>query len=79
MLCLLRILGFTQASSRLQTVAWMPGFGYRSTADQVLQGKDLTGKRAFVTGGTSGLGHETVRALVGHGCHVVFTTRTKEV
>ena len=41
------------------------GFGLRSTATEVLEGIDLTGKLAIVTGGYSGLGLETVRALTG--------------
>ncbi len=39
------------------------GFGMRSSAMDVIQGIDLTGKTAVVTGGYSGLGLETVRAL----------------
>lgn len=41
------------------------GFGMRSTAAEVLQGIDLSGRLAIVTGGGSGLGVETVRALGG--------------
>ncbi|MDQ2764210.1 MAG: oxidoreductase, partial [Pseudomonadota bacterium] len=41
------------------------GFGMRTTAAEVLNGIDLTGKTALVTGGYSGLGLETVRALAG--------------
>lgn len=39
------------------------GFGPHTTADEVLAGLDLSGKRAIVTGGHSGLGLETTRAL----------------
>lgn len=39
------------------------GFGPDSTADEVLAGIDLTGKLAIVTGGYSGLGLETTKAL----------------
>ena len=39
------------------------GFGHASTAKDVLNGIDLTGKTAIVTGGYSGIGLETVRAL----------------
>src|SRR5829696_3568213 len=51
------------------------GFGYRSTAAEVLQGIDLSGRLAIVTGGYSGLGLETVRALSGAGAGVVVPAR----
>ncbi|MFD5760516.1 SDR family NAD(P)-dependent oxidoreductase, partial [Streptomyces sp. NPDC127044] len=51
------------------------GFGAHSTAADVLQGVDLTGKLAIVTGGYSGLGLETTRALTKAGAHVVVPAR----
>ena len=51
------------------------GFGARSTAREVLEGHDLTGKLAIVTGGYSGLGLETTRALTSAGAHVVVPAR----
>ncbi|MCW2995561.1 MAG: oxidoreductase [Conexibacter sp.] len=54
------------------------GFGARSTAAEVLAGIDLTGKLAIVTGGYSGLGLETVRALTGAGAQVVVPARRPE-
>ncbi|GGV64486.1 oxidoreductase [Streptomyces griseoloalbus] len=51
------------------------GFGARSTADDVLHGIDLTGRVALVTGGYSGLGLETTRALVKAGAQVVVPAR----
>jgi NAD(P)-dependent dehydrogenase (short-subunit alcohol dehydrogenase family) len=51
------------------------GFGARSTADDVLTGIDLTGRLALVTGGYSGLGLETTRALAKAGAHVVVPAR----
>ncbi|MET7676898.1 SDR family NAD(P)-dependent oxidoreductase, partial [Streptomyces seoulensis] len=51
------------------------GFGADSTADDVLRGIDLTGKLAIVTGGYSGLGLETTRALAKAGAHVVVPAR----
>ncbi|MGN6170387.1 MAG: SDR family NAD(P)-dependent oxidoreductase [Solirubrobacteraceae bacterium] len=51
------------------------GFGAQSTARQALQGIDLTGKVAIVTGGYSGLGRETTRALAGSGAQVVVPAR----
>ncbi|MFC5267298.1 SDR family NAD(P)-dependent oxidoreductase [Kribbella qitaiheensis] len=54
------------------------GFGHDSTADDVLQGIDLSGKLALVTGGYSGLGLETTRALAKAGAHVVVPARRPE-
>ena len=51
------------------------GFGYRSTAKDVLEGIDLGGRLAIVTGGYSGLGLETVRALSGAGAEVLVPAR----
>ncbi len=50
-------------------------FGYRSTAKEVVEGIDLSGKNVLVTGGYSGLGTETVRALAGAGAHVIVGAR----
>ncbi|MGW7402615.1 SDR family NAD(P)-dependent oxidoreductase [Streptomyces sp. NPDC054833] len=51
------------------------GFGADSTAEDVLRGIDLSGRIAIVTGGYSGLGLETTRALTGAGAHVVVPAR----
>lgn len=51
------------------------GFGARSTAEEVLNGIDLSGRLALVTGGYSGLGLETTRALANAGAHVVVPAR----
>jgi NAD(P)-dependent dehydrogenase (short-subunit alcohol dehydrogenase family) len=50
-------------------------FGATSTTDEVLSGKDLSGKRVLVTGVSAGLGVETARALAAHGAQVVGTAR----
>jgi NAD(P)-dependent dehydrogenase (short-subunit alcohol dehydrogenase family) len=50
-------------------------FGYRSTALEVIDGIDLRGKTALVTGGYSGLGLETVRALACAGAKVFVAAR----
>lgn len=53
----------------------MVDFGARTTADEVLADKDLTGKTAFITGGYSGLGQETARAMAANGAHVIIAGR----
>jgi len=50
-------------------------FGFKSTASQVLQGVDLSGQRVIVTGGASGIGLETARALVNAGAEVTLAVR----
>ena len=50
-------------------------FGFHSTAAEVIAGVDLSGKRAIVTGGASGIGIETARALAGAGAHVTLAVR----
>jgi NAD(P)-dependent dehydrogenase (short-subunit alcohol dehydrogenase family) len=50
-------------------------FGATSTADEVLQGVDLSGKRVLVTGVSAGLGVETARALAAHGAQVIGAAR----
>jgi NAD(P)-dependent dehydrogenase (short-subunit alcohol dehydrogenase family) len=55
------------------------GFDAHSTADDVLAGLDLTGKLAVVTGGYSGLGLETTRALTEAGARVVVPARRPAV
>lgn len=54
------------------------GFGNRSTGAEVLAGHDLHGKTAIVTGGYSGLGLETVRALAGRGAKVIVPVRSPD-
>jgi NAD(P)-dependent dehydrogenase (short-subunit alcohol dehydrogenase family) len=50
-------------------------FGFSSTAAQVIEGVDLSGKRAIVTGGASGIGLETVKALSAAGAAVTLAVR----
>jgi len=51
------------------------GFGERTTADEVLDGIDLTGKSAIITGASSGIGIETARALARAGVAVTLAVR----
>lgn len=50
-------------------------FSATSTADDVLAGVNLTGKRFLITGASSGIGLETARALVAHGASVLGAVR----
>jgi NAD(P)-dependent dehydrogenase (short-subunit alcohol dehydrogenase family) len=63
----------TTETSRITTP-----FGYESTAAEVVEGVDLSGKRAIVTGGASGIGIETARALAGAGAAVTLAVRRVE-
>jgi len=55
------------------------GFGATTTAAEVLEGRDLSRLTALVTGGHSGLGLETTRALAGAGAHVIVAARNVEM
>ena len=63
------------------TISGIPGervrtpFGFESTAAEVVAGVDLRGKRAIVTGGASGIGVETARALASAGAAVTLAVR----
>jgi len=50
-------------------------FDRQSTAREVMDGHDLTGLTAVVTGGATGIGVETVRALADGGAEVVIAAR----
>ena len=53
-------------------------FTGESTTDDVLQGIQLGGQHAIVTGATGGLGIETARALASAGASVTITGRSQE-
>jgi len=53
-------------------------FGHDTTANEVLEGIDLTGRRALVTGASTGLGEETARALASKGAAVTLAVRSIE-
>ena len=50
-------------------------FSFESTAAEVVAGIDLTGRRVIVTGGASGIGIETARALASAGAEVTLAVR----
>jgi NAD(P)-dependent dehydrogenase (short-subunit alcohol dehydrogenase family) len=51
------------------------GFPAKSEPHEILAGIDLSGKTAIVTGGYSGIGLETTRALAGAGATVIVPVR----
>ncbi|MFF4875930.1 SDR family NAD(P)-dependent oxidoreductase [Micromonospora sp. NPDC000668] len=53
-------------------------FTHDSTAMDVIQGVDLGGRRAIVTGGSSGIGVETARALASAGAQVTLAVRNTD-
>jgi NAD(P)-dependent dehydrogenase (short-subunit alcohol dehydrogenase family) len=57
------------------TTAVTTPFGFGSTAADVIDGVDLTGKTAIVTGASSGIGVETARALASAGASVTLAVR----
>jgi NAD(P)-dependent dehydrogenase (short-subunit alcohol dehydrogenase family) len=52
--------------------------GFDTTTDDVIEGTDLGGKLAIVTGASTGIGAETARALAAAGANVVLAARNKE-
>jgi NAD(P)-dependent dehydrogenase (short-subunit alcohol dehydrogenase family) len=50
-------------------------FGFHSTASDVIEDLSLVGKRAVVTGGASGIGRETARALFDAGASITIAVR----
>jgi len=55
------------------------GFNAQSEPSEILEGVDLSGKVAMVTGGYSGIGLETSRALKEAGARVIVPARRTEV
>jgi NAD(P)-dependent dehydrogenase (short-subunit alcohol dehydrogenase family) len=53
-------------------------FEFQSTAEDVVKGIDLFGKRAIVTGASSGIGVETARVLAIAGAEVTLAVRNTE-
>lgn len=69
---------FTACGPEIRLVDDVPRskFDDDSTAEEVTDGIDLTGKLAVVTGCTSGIGFETMRVLALRGAYVVGTSRS---
>lgn len=58
--------------------SYTSGFNKKSTAEDVTQSLDLTGKVILITGVGSGLGEEAMRVLALRGAHVIGLDRTLE-
>lgn len=54
------------------------GFSSKSTAEDVTEGLDLSGKNILITGCNSGLGYETMRILTQRGARVLGCARSQE-
>ena len=74
------VAGCARKESAVLRPAGVPlsAFDRHSTAEEVSQGIDLSGKTALITGATSGLGLETMRVLSMRGAHIIATGRTLE-
>ncbi len=64
--------------SRLDQVPTHSGFGPKTDGAVVIAELELSGKTAIVTGGYSGIGLETTRALAGKGVFVIVPVRSPE-
>ena len=77
----LSVLAALPASALAEILSAEPpvtGFGKESTAEEVTEGLDLSGKTYAITGANSGLGFETMRVLTMRGAHVIAIARSRE-
>ena len=58
------------------TTPFATPFTKATTAAEVVDGVDLTGRRAIVTGASSGIGEETARVLASAGAEITLAVRT---
>lgn len=54
------------------------GFGYASSAEEVTDGLDLSGRTILITGVNSGIGEESARVLARRGARILGTARSAE-
>ena len=52
------------------------GFGYASTAEDVVADLDLSGKNIIITGANAGLGLESAKQMAAKGAHIIALCRT---
>ncbi|BAH44303.1 hypothetical protein BBR47_33260 [Brevibacillus brevis NBRC 100599] len=65
-----------EANQRIPQQPLHTGYGPRTTAEDIMQGVDLAGKVAIVTGGYSGIGLEVSRVLAKAGAQVIVPARS---
>lgn len=65
-------------NSNIDQVPLQTGFSYLTSAKEIVKHTDLRGKTAMVTGGYSGIGLETVKALASAGATVFVPARNPE-
>jgi len=73
-----RLIKKASSETPLEPAGIAQRFDHNSTANGVIEGVNLQGKVALITGATSGLGVETARALAKAGAHVIITGRDLE-
>jgi len=54
------------------------GFNAKTTASEIIEGTDLTGKTVIITGGYAGIGLETTKTLAAAGANVIVPARDIE-
>ena len=67
--------GWSHTARMTENTLIHTGLGAGSTIWDVAKGVDLSGRRAIVTGASSGIGIETARALAATGAEVVLAVR----
>ena len=55
------------------------GFGAKTEPSEIMEGINLEEKTVVITGGYSGIGLETSRALVNAGANVIAPARRKDI